>query len=64
MGALNEAYNFLYTWLWSTAPVSAFSPYAESITIFIALFFVCAMMWFAYRLVTGIIRLVYYMFEG
>lgn len=63
MGALNEAYNFLYSWLWGNGAVTALAPYAESITMFIALFFVCAMMFFAFKLVTGLIRLVYYLFE-
>lgn len=63
MGALNEAYNFFYNWLWGSAPVTALTAYAESITIFIALFFVCAMTFFAFKLVTGLIKLVYYVFE-
>ena len=63
MGALNEAYNFLFEWLFGSAVATPFVPYAEAITMFIALFFICAMMYFAFKLVTGLVRLVYYLFE-
>ena len=63
MGAFNEAYNFLYQWLFGSAPVSAIVTYAEPITLFLSLFFICAMMFFAFKLVTGLIKLVYYLFE-
>jgi hypothetical protein len=63
VGALNEAYNFFYNWLFSGAPVTAFSEFAVPITMFVSLFFVCAMAYFAFKLVTGLVRLIYYMFE-
>lgn len=63
MGALNECYNFFYNWLFAGSPVTVFTEYASSIAMFISLFFLCAMVFFAFKLVTGIIRLVYYMFE-
>ena len=63
MGALNEAFNFFHNWLWGTAPISAFAPYAESITIFISLFLVCGMLWFCFRLVTSVIRIVFDFFR-
>ena len=63
MGAFNEAYTFLFQWLFGSEPVSAVLPFAEGITLFIALFFICAMMFFAFKLVTGLIRLVYYLFD-
>ena len=63
LGALNEAYNFLYSWLFGSEAVSALQPYAEGITMFIALSFVILMMVFVFKLVTGLIRLVYYFFE-
>lgn len=63
MGVLNEAFNFLHSWLWGSAPVTAFAPYAESITIFVSLAIVLAMMFFCFKLVTSIIRIVYYMFR-
>lgn len=62
-GALTYAYEFFYHWLWGDTVPTAFAPYADSITVFMALFFVSAMCWFAFKLVTGVIRLVYYLFE-
>ena len=63
MGALNEAYAFLYSWLFSSEPVAVFAPYAQEIAMFLTLFFVVAMMVFAFILVTGLIKLVFYMFR-
>ena len=63
VGVLNMAYEFFYTWLWGESPNVTFAPYADSITLFIALFFVVLMAYFAFRLVTGLIKLIYYLFD-
>lgn len=62
MGALNEAYNFLYTWLWGSGALEAFEPYAECITIWFAVIIVGAMVFFLFMLVTSLVKLIYYMF--
>lgn len=64
-GILNTAYLFFYEWLFGVVePVTALVPYAESITMFIALFTVCFGAYFMFRLVTSLVKLVFYMFEG
>lgn len=63
LGVLNEAYSFFYEWLFGTTPLAALTPYAETISILMAIFVVTVCVWFTFKLVTSIIRIVYNFFE-
>ena len=63
MGVLNEAYTFFYEWLFGSAALTPLAPFAEAITIVIATVLVCVCLWFVFKLVTSLIRIVYNFFE-
>lgn len=62
-GVLNYVFNFFYEWLFGSAPVTYLNPYADLIAFAFSLVMVCVVVWFAFKLVTGLVKLIYYMIE-
>lgn len=58
-GIFNYIYNFFYEWLFGTGAISTLAPYAEAVTLFLSLFTITLVVFFAYKLIKHLFNMLF-----
>lgn len=62
-GILNYVYSFFYEWLYGNAPIDVLESTSIDFTMILSFILVLVAVFFTFRLVTSLIKLVYNMFR-